>query len=114
MQSQQGFLASAPPLQRQARAVPASEFRLVRYFTLTSLVAFLVVIAVLGFVFRQLSIGGLLRMQEDANVNVTKILANELWASEFGPFVTAMAGRTPGELKAAPQIARLHTKVLAM
>src|SRR5262245_26663960 len=115
MQSHQVILGDAlPPPPAQTRAAPAREFRLVRYFTVTSLVAFLLVTAVLGLVFRQLSIGALLRMQEDANVNITKILANELWASDFGPFVAAMRGRTPAEIKAAPQIAELHAKVLTL
>jgi two-component system NtrC family sensor kinase len=94
--------------------IPGSEFPLVRYFTLTSLMAFLIATAVLGFVFRQLSIGALLRMQEDANVNITRILANELWASDFGPFVAAMAGRSPAQIKAAAQVPELHAKVLAL
>jgi signal transduction histidine kinase len=93
---------------------PQGEFRLVRYFTLTSLLAFVVVAAVLGFVFRHLSIQSLLRTQEDANVNITRIVANQLWASDFGPFVRATADRPAAGLKSAPEIARLHAKVLAL
>jgi signal transduction histidine kinase len=97
-----------------AQAEPQGEFRLVRYFTLTSLIAFAIVAAVLGAVYRHLSIDGLVRTQEDANVNITRILANELWAADFGPFVRAMAGRSVAELRAAPQVAGLHAKVLAL
>jgi signal transduction histidine kinase len=93
---------------------PQGEFRLVRYFTLTSLVAFVIVAAVLGLVFRYLSVQSLLRTQEDANVNITRIVANQLWASDFGPFVRTMADRPAAELKNAPEIARLHAKVLAL
>ena len=95
-------------------ARPQAEFRLVRYFTITSLIAFVVVAAVLGAVYRKLAIDTLVRTQEDANVNITRILANELWKSDFGPYVQAMAGRPAAELKSAPEIARLHAKVLAL
>ena len=108
-----GKETAAPP-PRSAAPRQDGEFRLVRYFTATSLMAFIVVAAVLGLVFRQLATESLLRMQEDANVNMTKILANELWASDFGPFVRAMSGRSTAQLRAAPQVRDLHEKVLAL
>lgn len=119
MQTQPAVLDGVQDARRAQRATPApaaaqGEFRLVRYFTITSLVAFVIVAAVLGVVFRHLSIQSLLRTQEHANVNITKVLANELWASDFGPFVRAMAGRHAADLKAAPEVARLHAKVLAL
>src|SRR5947209_787402 len=89
-------------------------FPLVRYFTATSLVAFIVVAVVLGYVFRAFSIDGLLRTQEEANVNLTKVFSNSLWQNDFGPFVRAMEGRPVAELKAAPRIPELHGKVLAL
>jgi signal transduction histidine kinase len=119
MQPQPGLLDDMHVLRPRERAAaapaaPQGEFRLVRYFTATSLIAFAIVAAVLGAAFRQLSIDSLVRTQEDANVNITRILANQLWRSDFGPFVQAMAGRTAAELKAAPQIPELHAKVLAL
>lgn len=102
--------APAPP----APSDQASEFHLVRYFTATSLVAFVVVAAVLGYVFRQFSIDGLLNAQEEANVNLTKVFSNDLWRDDFGPFVRAMKGKPAAELRAAPQIPELHRKVLAL
>ena len=93
---------------------PRSEFRLVRYFTATSLVAFVIVAAVLGYVFRQFSIDGLLRTQEEANVNVTKVFSNDLWRDDFGPFVRAMEGKPAAQLKAAKELPELHRRVLAL
>jgi len=118
MQPQPGLLDDAHVLRLRERAVPAqaepeAEFRLVRYFTATSLIAFAIVAVVLSALYRYLSIDGLVRTQEDANVTITRILANELWAEDFGPFVRAMAGRSAAELRAAPQIPGLHAKVLA-
>jgi hypothetical protein len=92
----------------------AAAFRLVRYFTATSLIAFLVVAAVLGYVFRQFSIDGLRDAQEEANVNLTRVFANDLWREDFGPFVRAMQGKSAAEVKAAPQIPQLHRKVVAL
>jgi signal transduction histidine kinase len=114
MQTNEGVLPAPQRGAAPAIAAPEREFRLVRYFTLTSLVAFAVVAAALGVVYRHLSLEGLLRAQEEANVNITKIVANELWASELGPFLRAMAGRPAAELRAAPQLARLHARVLAL
>jgi len=105
---------NAAPPPRVAAPRQDGEFRLVRYFTATSLMAFIVVAAVLGLVFRQLATETLLRMQEDANVNMTKILANELWVSDFGPFVRAMSGRPAAHIRGAPQLRDLHEKVLAL
>ena len=108
MQMSEAVLEQAAPPARPR------EFHLVRYFTLTSLVAFVIVAAVLGIVFRAISVSSLLRSQEEANVNVTRIFSNQLWATDFGPFVRAMSGRPAAELKASPEIPRLHAKVLAL
>ena len=101
-------------LEQAAPPARPREFHLVRYFTLTSLVAFVIVAAVLGIVFRAISVSSLLRSQEEANVNVTRIFSNQLWATDFGPFVRAMSSRPAAELKASPEIPRLHAKVLAL
>jgi len=85
-----------------------------RQFTVTSLVAFIVVAAVLGYVFRMFLTDSLVHTQEEANVNLAKVFSNTLWQSDFGPFVRAMEGRPAAELKAAPQLPVLHGKVLAL
>ena len=54
-----------------------------RRFTVTSLLAFIVVAAVLGYVFRLFLVDGLVRTQEEANVNLTKVFSNSLWQSDF-------------------------------
>lgn len=86
----------------------------VRQFTVTSLLAFIVVAAVLGYVFRMFLVDGLVRTQEEANVNLTKVFSNSLWQSHFGPFVRTVEGKPAAELKAARPLPELHAKVLAL
>src|SRR3954469_8648478 len=89
-------------------------FQRARHFTITSLVAFIAVAVVLGYVFRTFLIDGLVRTQEDANVNLTKVFSNTLWQSDFGPFVRAMEGKPADALKGARALPELHAKVLAL
>ena len=106
--------ASAPgeaSLSAGAGAASRREFRLVRFFTTTSLFAFLVVAAMLGYLFRALSIEGLLNGYENEHSNIAKIIANEMWDHDFAPFVAAMQGQPAAVLKTAPQLADLHHKV---
>ncbi len=97
-----------------AGAAQEAAFPLLRYFTTTSLAAFVIVAALLGLVFRQLTIGGLIDGYENEHVNLARLISNQLWASDFGPFVAAMDGRSVAELKAAPQIPVLQGKVRTM
>jgi diguanylate cyclase (GGDEF)-like protein/PAS domain S-box-containing protein len=91
-----------------------AEFHLLRFFTTTSLVAFLVVAALLGYVFRTLSIDGLLQQYESEHVNHAKVLANELWSSDFEALVRTGAGKSAEELQLAPQLPALHQNVLKL
>ncbi|MCX7170148.1 MAG: hypothetical protein NTY41_07595 [Proteobacteria bacterium] len=52
-----------------------TDFRLLRFFTTASLVAFVIVAALLGYVFRALSIDGLLNGYENEHSN----LAQQSW-----------------------------------
>jgi hypothetical protein len=90
------------------------DFRLLRYFTSASLVAFVVVAVFLGYIFRSLSIDGLLSGYESEHVNHANIIANEMWDDDFGPLVLAVADKSSAELHAQAQIAPLHRKVLKL
>lgn len=87
-------------------------FHLVRYFSITSLIAFLVVAAVLGVFYRQAAVSDLITLGEWNNVGLTQTFANSLWP-EFADFAHEAQGLSGEELRSHPQIARLHQAVLA-
>lgn len=87
-------------------------FRLVRYFSITSLVAFLIVTVVLALFYRQTAVDDLLVLRESNNVALTQSFANSLWP-EFSRFVTTAYTLSPEELPRHPEIARMHEAVLA-
>jgi diguanylate cyclase (GGDEF)-like protein/PAS domain S-box-containing protein len=91
-----------------------TEFKLLRYFTSASLVAFLVAAALLGYVFRALSIDSIVKGYERQHVNLAQIISNEMWDDAFGPLAMAVAGKSVAEIQATPQIPRIHRKVLML
>ncbi len=88
-----------------------AEFKLLRFFTTTSLIAFVVVAVLLGFLFRTFSIAGLLQAYETEHVNQAQIIANEMWDDGFGPLAAASAGKSSIELRAAASLPALHHKL---
>ena len=91
-----------------------ANFKLLQFFTTTSLFAFLVVAVLLGYIFRTLSIDGLINGFKSEHVNHAQIIANEMWDDDFEPLILATAGKSAAQLKAAPQIPMLHRKVLML
>ena len=86
-------------------------FRLVRYFSITSLAAFLIVTVVLALFYRQTAINDLLVLRESNNVALTQSFANSLWP-QFSRFVTTAYTLSPEELPRHPEIARMREVVL--
>lgn len=111
----------SPPVEPGTDAGATAGFRLLRYFTLTSLAAIVAVAGVLAFVeraeneffhnvqieqaafFRQAqenlarrqaetAQSDLLRVHEAGHVNLTRIFANVLWQKDFAPFVARAQG----------------------
>jgi signal transduction histidine kinase len=86
-------------------------FQLVRYFSFTSFLAFVLVIVLLGLFYRQSAQGDLRALQERQHVALTQAFANSV-SPEFEGLVAAVAGHSPAELRAQPTIARLRQAVL--
>ena len=87
-------------------------FRLVRYFSITSLAAFVIVTVVLALFYRQTAINDLLVIRESNNVALTQSFANSLWP-QFSRFVTTAYTLSPVELPQHPEIVRMREVVLA-
>jgi diguanylate cyclase (GGDEF)-like protein/PAS domain S-box-containing protein len=88
-----------------------TEFHLLRFFTTTSLFAFVLVAILLGYVFHTLSIDTLLKQYESENVSQAKVLANQLWDSDIEVLMRAAEGKSAAELQLLPQLPILHQKV---
>ncbi len=87
-------------------------FKLLRHFSITSLIAFIIVAALLGVFYRQLVLSNLIEIAESKNVALTQAFSNSLWP-QFVPFVASASQLSPDELRAHPEIAKLRQAVLA-
>ncbi|GAB4446590.1 MAG: hypothetical protein Kow0031_29230 [Anaerolineae bacterium] len=85
-------------------------FKLLRYFTITSLIAFVLVAVLLGLYFRRTVLEEITIAAESKNVALTQTFANSLWP-EFVPFVNTAQQIPAEELPNHPEIARLHQAV---
>lgn len=90
------------------------QFRLVRHFTLTSLVFFFAVGCAMVVYYREMAVSRMIRQQESNNVNLTRVFANMLWQGKFSALLAA-AGEIPSpKLKELSQIQEIHREVLAV
>ena len=87
-----------------------TRFRLLRYFTIGSLIAFVVVAALLGYVFRRLAVDGLLSGYENEHINHARIIANQLWERDLTPLLRSSSDKLATEL----QTDVVHGKVLTL
>ena len=86
-------------------------FRLLRYFAITSFLAFVVVVALLGLFYRQSALGDLRALQERQHVALAQAFANSVWPG-FDAFMASTAGLNGDALRALPETARLREAVL--
>ena len=91
-----------------------TNFGLLRFFAIGSVIAFVMIAATLSYTFRVITISGLLDGYQNEHANLARVIANETWDREFGPLIRAMEGKSAAELKAAAQIPALHEKVLTL
>lgn len=82
-------------------------FRLVRYFSVTSAVALLVVALGLSFLYRKTTVDQLRRDTEIQSAVLTRSIANVIWA-RFAPHVRNASHQTPQSLVFSPETSELH------
>ncbi len=87
-------------------------FRLLRYFSVASLTAFLIATGLLAVFYRQRATRDLVTLTENQNVNLTQLFANTLWP-KYGYFLSTTQPLNDDQLKAAQQFEQLHQEVLA-
>lgn len=87
-------------------------FRLLRYFSITSFIAFVIVIAALGYLSNRAAVGALIELEESKSYALTRVFANTLWPA-FRPHITMSGGMTAEQLRAHPETERLRQAILA-
>ena len=87
-------------------------FKLQRYFTIFSLIAFTLIAILLGCFFRTLAFADLIEASESKNVALTQAFSNFLWP-DFAPIIDQAAGLTVEELQAHPRTQELYDQVQA-
>lgn len=77
-------------------------FKLLKYFSITSFIAIVVVIAALVALYRQSEINQLVRLTEEQNIMLSRSLSNSFW-KQFGGYVTAIDETEGASLRARPE-----------
>jgi len=85
-----------------------TSYSLLRRFSVASLLAFVVVAALLGYVFRELSVDNLINDYQSQHVNHARIISNETWDDHFGPLIRDSAGLPNTELVRNPHISEIY------
>ncbi|MEJ2150444.1 MAG: PAS domain S-box protein, partial [Chloroflexota bacterium] len=86
------------------------EFRLLHYYTLASLAAFIIVAVLLSLVYRQTATRDLVTLGESKNVALARTIANSLW-TEFEPLIEDAPALSGDDLRGHPDMAHLQQAV---
>jgi diguanylate cyclase (GGDEF)-like protein/PAS domain S-box-containing protein len=87
-------------------------FRLLRYFSATSLISIALVTLILSGIYRNTTEQGLIELGESNNVTLTRVFANVTWP-KFRAFADTASQLDDETLRRAPQIAGLMQRVRA-
>ena len=83
------------PARQDGKATP---FRLLRYFTLISLISIVVTSILLGIWFRTIAVANLVGSEERNNVALAHALSQSIWP-EYARFLTAATGMSAAALR---------------
>lgn len=86
-------------------------FKLLRYFSLTSLASIVVVAAALGVLYREFAVRSLVEMGESNNRALTMVLANSLWP-RLAPYLAAADALPTDQLSGHPGRAALAASLI--
>lgn len=88
-------------------------FQLGRYFSISSLVGVVIVIAVLSFFYRYTAVNILVEHESRANTALTTVFANLVW-SKYSSFIQESSALSKQELLARPEVDSLRNDVLQL
>jgi signal transduction histidine kinase len=83
-------------------------FRLVRYFSVTSFVVFVIAVSFFASRSRIASINDLITVREQSNAELAQVYANIIWA-DYGEFIASAATLDTDDLRNSPTLAALDT-----
>ena len=86
-------------------------FQLLPYFTVTSLIAFVLVAVSLVTFYRQIAVSSLIDIGESKNAALTQTFSNVIWP-EFSSFLGSASALSADEIRAHPETARLRQAVI--
>ncbi|ELS00832.1 signal transduction histidine kinase, nitrogen specific [Xenococcus sp. PCC 7305] len=87
-----------------------SKFKLLQYFSLTSLIAFVLSLILFGKFYRDQSLKHFISLGEETNVALAKSLTNSLWL-ELSPLLTDTKSLTTAQLQNHPQAVLLDQAI---
>jgi signal transduction histidine kinase len=100
------------PFSAKSWLTSPKRFRLLRNFSIVSLIAFLLATALLAGFYRHQVISNLVKLKEENNVVLTQFLSNKLW-QDYNSFLSPAHQLNDEELAADPRISLLYQNVLA-
>lgn len=86
-------------------------FQLLRYFTITSLIAFVLVAVSLVIFYRQIAVNNLMEIGESKNTALTQTFSNVIWP-EFASFLSSASDLSVDAIRAHPETTRLRQAVI--
>jgi len=86
-------------------------FKLLRYFSIASFIATVIVAAFLGMLYAQISLRDLMELAESKNIALTQAFSNSIWP-QFAQFLTSKSKLSGRALQAHSETARLFEAVL--
>jgi hypothetical protein len=86
-------------------------FQLLRYFTITSLIAFVLVAVSLVTFYRQIAVNNLMEIGESKNAALTQNFSNVIWP-EFASFLNSASDLSVDDIRAHPETTRLRQAVI--
>jgi flagellar biosynthesis/type III secretory pathway M-ring protein FliF/YscJ len=97
--------------QEKQRSDKKVKFQLLRYFSITSLVAFVLVAVSLVTFYRRVAVSDLIEIGESKNVAIAKTFSNVIWP-EFAPFLKSISNLSADDIRTHPDTAQLRKAVL--